>query len=102
MSAKPFVVIAEFTLKPGTLADFLAFGQIDAGGALDKEEGCLAFDILLPENGGDQVMFHEVYRDRAAFDEHKGTSHYLAFKEGSKSLLAEDVKVRFFNPVAAQ
>ncbi|WP_313520166.1 putative quinol monooxygenase [Pseudomonas sp.] len=102
MSAKPFVVIAEFTLKPGALADFLAFARIDAGGALDKEEGCLAFDVLLPENGGDQVVFHEVYRDRAAFEEHKGTSHYLAFKEGTGALLAEELSVRFFNPAAAE
>ncbi len=102
MSAKPFVVIAEFTLKPGVLADFLAFARIDAGGALDKEEGCLAFDILLPESGADQVVFHEVYRDRAAFDEHKASPHYRAFKEGSGSLLAEELKVRFFNSAAAE
>jgi quinol monooxygenase YgiN len=96
-----FVVIAEFQLAPGALERFLPLAHDDARQSVATEEGCLAFDVLIPEEG-DGVVFHEVYRDRAAFDRHQQTAHYARFKEGSAEFVGEgQMRVRFFGVALA-
>lgn len=96
-----FVVIAEFQLQPGALERFLPLAHDDARHSVETEEGCLAFDVLLPE-AGDGVVFHEVYRDRAAFERHQQTAHYLRFKQASAQFVGEgQLRVRFFTVALA-
>ena len=45
---------------------------------LETEEGCLQFDILLPPED-DQVLLYEVYADEVAVETHLGTSHMKAY-----------------------
>lgn len=91
-----FVVIAEFEIKPGEVAAFLALAHNDASESLANEEGCLAFDVLTPEGSEDKVVLHEIYRDRAAFEHHTTMPHYAPFKEGTAPLLADAPRIRFF------
>ncbi|WP_224417855.1 MULTISPECIES: putative quinol monooxygenase [unclassified Modicisalibacter] len=91
-----FVVIAEFRIKPGQVPAFLALAHNDASESLANEEGCLTFDVLTPEGGGEHVVLHEVYRDRAAYEHHKQMPHYAPFKEGSAALLDGEPSVRCF------
>ncbi|MGB7755604.1 MAG: putative quinol monooxygenase [Salinisphaera sp.] len=97
MSAQPgFVVIAEFAVKPGQREAFLKHAHEDARQSLANEDGCHQFDVLVPEAGGDVVVLHEAYTDRAAFDAHTRMPHYQPFKDASAPLLASDPVVRFF------
>ena len=91
-----FVVIAEFRIKPGQVAAFLALAHNDANESLANEKGCLAFDVLTPEGSEESVVLHEVYRDRAAYEHHRQMPHYAPFKEGSAPLLDGEPNVRFF------
>lgn len=93
-----FVVIAEFPIKPGQVPAFLALAHNDANESLANEEGCLSFEVLTPEGSEDQVVLHEVYRDRAAFEHHMQMPHYAPFKAGTEPLLADEPRVRFFYP----
>ncbi|WP_110670532.1 putative quinol monooxygenase [Salinicola halophilus] len=93
-----FVVIAEFSIKPGQVPAFLALAHNDANESLANEEGCLSFEVLTPEGSEDLVVLHEVYRDRAAFEHHMSMPHYAPFKEGGAPLLEGEPKVRFFYP----
>lgn len=93
-----FVVLAEFEVKEDQLDAFLALAHNDANESLANESGCHQFDVLVPEEGGNTVVLHEVYSDRAAFDKHMQMPHYAPFKEGTAPMIAGEPRVRFFHP----
>ena len=61
-----YVVIAEVTVPPERLADFIAFSLEDARDSVTKEPGCQQFDMLSSADGSPTVVFYEVYDDQAA------------------------------------
>lgn len=96
MSNKPkFVVIAEFQIRQGCMTAFLEAARKDASESVSKEPGCRQFEIVLPESAGDNVLFYEVYDDRAAFDAHLATPHLAAFRQAFPLLIEKQMPVRF-------
>jgi quinol monooxygenase YgiN len=86
--AFPYGVTVEFTLRPGTLDAFLRLVQANAAASVAEEPGCLRFDVLLPASGnGPDVFLYEIYADRAAFDHHVTTAHFLAFEEATAPMV---------------
>ena len=68
-------IVVEFTLKAGQHAAFDRVIREHARRTLEEEPGCERFDVLQPlgkDGARDEtrVMLCEVYRDRAAFEEH--------------------------------
>jgi quinol monooxygenase YgiN len=94
------VIIAEFTIKPGCIDAFLELTRQDARGSVANEAGCQQFDALLPETASDQVVLYEVYDDRAAFEVHLQSAHYLPFRDGVPALTIGEPKVRFCTRLA--
>jgi quinol monooxygenase YgiN len=95
ISAKAFVVIAEFRVKPGQMQAFLNAALDDARHSVADEGGCRQFDVICPEETTDTVVFYEVYDSRAAFDAHLETVHLARFREAFPPLIAEERPVRF-------
>lgn len=75
-----YVLIVSLRVKEEMRDTFSRAAQHNAEASLQDEEGCLRFDIV--EMAGDPVrfLFYEVYRDKTAFDQHRQTSHYLAWR----------------------
>ncbi|HSI41313.1 MAG TPA: putative quinol monooxygenase [Xanthobacteraceae bacterium] len=94
-TTQPFVVIAEFRVKPGAMASFLAAAQDDASHSVADEPGCRQFDVVRPESEEDAVLFYEVYDSRAAFDAHLETPHLARFRSAFPALIVEERTVRF-------
>jgi quinol monooxygenase YgiN len=93
----PYGVTVEFTLRPGTLDAFLRLVQANAAASVADEPGCLRFDVLLPEDGnGPDVFLYEIYADRAAFDHHVTTAHFLAFDDATAPMV-EHKAAEFFS-----
>lgn len=90
-----FVVIAEFQVKPDSLAAFLEAARDDALHSVADEPGCRQFDVIRPEGSDDVVVFYEVYDSREAFDAHLETPHLGRFREAFPSLIVEERPVRF-------
>lgn len=65
-------LIVEFQVKSDHRADFITLLRDHAAGTLADEEGCLQFDLLLPNENG-RVFLYEVYRDEDALKEHMGS-----------------------------
>jgi quinol monooxygenase YgiN len=86
-SSGPFVIIAEFAVKPDRLDQFLALARIDASESVAKEPGCRQFDVTLDREQPNRVVLYEVYEDAAAFDAHLETPHLAAFREGIADLI---------------
>lgn len=50
-----------------------------AAESLAQEPGCSVFDVWTGADRPDEVYLYEVYDDRAAFDAHLASPHFLAF-----------------------
>jgi quinol monooxygenase YgiN len=94
-AADRFVVIAEFRIKPGRLAEFLEIAGDDARHSVADEPGCHQFDVVVLDGDGGDVAFYEVYTDRAAFDAHLETPHLARFRAAFPALIAAERPVRF-------
>ncbi len=90
-----FVVIAEFTIRPGCMAAFLSLARTDARDSLANEPGCQHFDAVQPEASPDTIVLYEVYDDRAAYEAHRLTPHYAPFRDGTPPLTVGAPVVRF-------
>ena len=87
IAAGPLVIIAEFEVKPGKLAEFLELAEVDARHSVADEPGCRQFTVTVDREPPDRVVLFEVYDDEAAFDSHLETPHLKAFREGIETLV---------------
>ncbi|KPZ08440.1 putative quinol monooxygenase [Pseudomonas syringae] len=96
MSLSTFVVIAKIALHPGARAACLRVAAADAEGSLSQETGCVAFNVLVPEDDESYVVFHEIYADREAFDLHLTQPHFHAFERDAEHLMIGKPDIIFF------
>ncbi len=82
------VVLVEFRLKPGSSQAFAELIGANARASVADEPGCRRFDIATSKDEPERLFLYEIYDDRAAFDHHVTTPHYLRFKEASAALIA--------------
>src|SRR5919202_4159168 len=73
-----FGLVARFTLKPemGDQFDLLTRQTVSR---VDSEPGTLTYACHLVHSDPDARLFYELYRDRAAFEEHERTDHVRRF-----------------------
>jgi quinol monooxygenase YgiN len=82
-----YVVIVDFYLRPGALASFRTLVDLNARLSAHDEPGCERFDVVEPSGETDRILLYEIYADRAAFDAHMKTQHFLAFDAESAALV---------------
>jgi autoinducer 2-degrading protein len=63
-------LVVEFNIKVGQREAFLEIMRGHVAGTKQDEEGCLQFDILIPEDDDNKVMLVEMYLDNTALDIH--------------------------------
>ena len=87
----PFVIVVEFKIHPGKMAAFRKLMDENARASCRDEPGCRRFDVLSSPKDPDFILLYEIYDDRAAFDAHKATKHFLSFDKESAPLVANKV-----------
>lgn len=91
-----YVITVNFRMAPGREDQFMELILENARLSLANEQGCLVFDVLRPVSGPpDQVLLYEVYRDRAAFEAHLRTPHFLSFDAAVGDLITAKTVVEF-------
>jgi quinol monooxygenase YgiN len=90
-----FGLVVRFNLKPGTGEQFDALTR-DVVTAIRKvEPGTLIYACHVVEGDADARIFYELYRDRAAFDDHERAEHVNRFHEMKAQCLAGEPRVEF-------
>ncbi len=69
------ILIVTVQFKPEYRDQVLAAALEDARGAQEDEPGCLRFDVIQDDKDPNRIHFYEVYRDEAAFEEHRKQPH---------------------------
>ena len=92
-----FAITVAFELVDGAFAEFHRLVRENAAASVDREPDCLRFDVLTPLGGeaGRDVFLYEIYRDRAAFDRHLASDHFLAFDRLTRDLVKKKTVVAF-------
>lgn len=70
-------LVVEFDIKPEHRQAFEEIIRFHANRTKKTEEGCVAFEVLIPNRDANKIFLFECYRDAAAFEVH-GNSPLLA------------------------
>jgi quinol monooxygenase YgiN len=82
-----YVVTVEFVVNPETWDAFLPLMVDNARQSRTTEPGCRQFDVCTDPQVSATVFLYELYDDRAAFDAHLATPHYLAFAAATREMI---------------
>ncbi len=82
------VTCVHIRVKPEALQEFTDATVINHRETL-KEPGNIRFDFLRTVNDPNSFMLYEVFRSEGAVAEHKETSHYIAWRDRVRDLMAE-------------
>lgn len=91
-----FVITVDFEIHEGKLQEFMPMMLDNAEKSRTLEPGCDRFDVLLQDGGGQHVFLYEIYKDKAAFDAHLKTAHFLDFNQRSAALIKGRAVGRYF------
>ncbi len=99
-----YVACVSIQVKPGTRDEFVR-ATLDNAKNTRKEPKNLRWDFLQQEEDPDRFFLYEVYAEKAGFEEHQKTAHYLRWKETVAPMMAVPrvgVKHHTLFPEAAQ
>lgn len=89
-----FAVTVQFTIDPAHYPQFMRAMVANAADSRAREPGCIAFDVCEDPAQIGQVFLYEIYRDAAAFEQHKREAHFLEFDKTVKPwILARALKI---------
>jgi quinol monooxygenase YgiN len=74
-----YTLIVDFEVKDGTADQVLALVSENARNSVEKEPGCLQFDVMQAQDNPNRIMLFEVYADEAAFQAHGKSAHIQEF-----------------------
>jgi quinol monooxygenase YgiN len=78
-NAMNYVVVAEFSVRPDATDQFAAAIARHAHNSRTLEEGGLSFEVCQDPQDPGSFLFYEVYRDEAAYQQHRATASYAWF-----------------------
>jgi quinol monooxygenase YgiN len=62
--------------------------------SLNEEPGTLEFEVLLPQDDETKVLLYELYRDAAAFEEHRKAASIARFREEASAMFGKISGIR--------
>jgi quinol monooxygenase YgiN len=83
-----YVVAVEFEIDPRFVGAFLPLMRENARLSREREPGCRQFDVCTDPARPVAVFLYERYGDRAAFEAHLASEHFLAFDAAVRGMIA--------------
>ncbi len=82
-----YVVTVEFEIDPARFDEFLPLMKENALRSRVDEPGCRQFDVCVDDTRRGIVYLYELYDDRAAFDAHLASPHFIAFAAAAQPMI---------------
>jgi autoinducer 2-degrading protein len=87
-----FIVLVKVQVRSELLDEFKTAILRNASLSVERDPGCVRFDVLQQEDDPTRWYFYEVYEREQAWIDHRNSAHFLAFKEvGDRAILTRDV-----------
>ena len=85
-------LIVEYNVKLECMEAFVDLISTHGRKTLEMEDGCIAFEVMIPKDDGGKVFLFECYKDDSAFAEHNKSPLLAATREQYRDML-EDRKI---------
>jgi autoinducer 2-degrading protein len=79
-------LVVSIECPPGTRERFLEAIRAQASASLEREPGCVRFDVCESVNHPERFVLYEVYEDEAAWEAHPATEHFARWRQASEEL----------------
>lgn len=89
-----YCIIVKAELKPGTRENFLAAMLPNAESSVQKETGCLVFDVIEDREAPNTFYLYEIFKDERALAAQKETTHYRESRAVVNELIAQQSVIR--------
>jgi (4S)-4-hydroxy-5-phosphonooxypentane-2,3-dione isomerase len=86
-----FVMLVKLQVKPELVNDFKAAILKNAELSVERDPGCVRFDVLQQPDDPTHWLLYEVYDKEQAWVDHRQAPHFLAFMEvGERAILSRE------------
>jgi autoinducer 2-degrading protein len=86
-----FVMLVKLEIKPELLDEFEAAILRNAALSIERDPGCLRFDVLQQADDPTRWVLYEVYDKEQAWVDHRSAAHFLAFMEvGNRAIVTRE------------
>jgi len=86
-----FVLLVKLQVRPEFVDEFKAAVLTNAELSVQRDPGCLRFDVLQHPDDPTQWYLYEMYDKEQAWVDHRNAPHFLAFMEvGSRAIVARE------------
>lgn len=83
------IVVVELTARAGEESRARTLIAQNAAASLEREPGCLRFDVAVDPADPASFFLYEIYRHASDFEAHLSTPHYLEFDAVTKDVFEE-------------
>ncbi|MGE0444873.1 MAG: putative quinol monooxygenase [Vicinamibacterales bacterium] len=94
-----FILLVEVDVRPELLDEFRAAIQDNAARSVERDDGCLRFDVAVDTEARNRFVLLEVYTNEAAWQAHRQSAHFLDYKSVADRALVSR-KIRRLEPVS--
>ncbi len=86
-----FTLLVQVEVRPECLDDFAHAAAENARASVRLDRGCLRFDVLQSMDAPTRWVFYEAYSDQAAWEQHRLSPHFVAYKAvADRALLSRE------------
>ena len=86
-----FIVLVKLEVKPELVGEFKDAILRNAELSVERDWGCVRFDVLQQQDDPTRWMLYEVYDEEQAWVDHRVAAHFLAFKEvGDRAIVTRE------------
>ena len=93
-----YAVVVLFKIKAESAARFANLVLANAKLSLDEEPKCHQFDVCFNAEKPEEIFLYELYTDKAAFDTHLASDHFLSFAKKTADMV-ESKELRLYADV---
>ena len=87
-----FIVLVKVQVRPELLGEFTTAILENATLSMQRDPGCVRFDVLQQEDDPTRWFFYEVYEREQAWVDHRASPHFRAFQQvGDRAIITRDV-----------
>jgi (4S)-4-hydroxy-5-phosphonooxypentane-2,3-dione isomerase len=86
-----FVMLVKLQVKPELVTEFTAAILKNAALSVERDPGCVRFDVLQQQDDPTRWLLYEVYDEEQAWVEHRKAPHFLTFMEvGNRAIVTRE------------
>lgn len=87
-------LVVHLEIAPDKLDEFVDIARRHGRRSMENEEGCLGFEVMIPQDSDNRVILVEIYRDDAALESHWESPHMRKYLEQVKDMILDRKPVR--------